>query len=124
MDVREQDSTGRVEISEEHLRNEMIKAGVWLTYGACIAGFAYAAATWSEGANRDLITILFGIGMLGGFLIQVLPVHRLMRTRLADPFFVTWSVLDIGLIAIAVAADGGARSPLTYVFFLPMVFAA
>ena len=30
----------------------------------------------------------------------------------------------IALIAVGVAADDGARSPLTFVFFLPMVFAA
>src|SRR5688572_27032617 len=112
-----------VEVSDEHLRQAMVKAGVWLTYACCAAGLAYVAATWS-GPNRDVIALMFGAGIVGALLIQMLPVERLLRTRYSDAFFISWSVLDIALIAVAVANDGGAASPLTYVFFLPMVFAA
>ncbi len=101
----------------------MVKAGVWLTYACCAAGLAYVAATW-DGPNRDVIATMFGAGAVGALLIQVLPVERLLRTRFRDAFFMTWSVVDIALIAVAVACDEGATSPLTYVFFLPMVFAA
>ena len=41
-----------------------------------------------------------------------------------DAFFMTWSLFDIALIGVAVAADGGAHSAFTLLFFLPMVFAA
>ena len=121
--VRLKGSTGIVEISDDGLRAEMVKAGVWLTYACCAAGFAYVLATWSE-PNRGLIATMFGGGLVAAFLIQILPVHRLVRTRFGDAFFVSWSLIDIALVAVAVAADGGAGSPLTYVFFLPMVFAA
>ena len=117
------DSTRTVEVADEQLWAEMIKAGVWLTFACCAAGFAYSAATWDE-PNRGLISIMFGAGFAGAVLIHLLPVQRLMRTRFRDPFFMTWSMVDIALVAIASAADGGASSPLTYVFFLPMVFAA
>jgi diguanylate cyclase (GGDEF)-like protein/putative nucleotidyltransferase with HDIG domain len=101
----------------------MVKAGVWLTFGACMAGCAYCAATWEQ-PNRDLILTLFGAGLVAGALIAALPLERILRSRLAEAFFVTWSLFDIALIAAAVAADGGARSPFTLLFFLPMVFAA
>ncbi len=121
--MRTKGSTGIVEVSDEHLRHAMVKAGVWLTFASCTIGLVYVAATWAS-PNRDVITMLFVTGLLGALLIQVLPVERLLRSRYINVFFVTWSVLDITLIAVAVAYDGGASSPFTYVFFLPMVFAA
>ena len=47
-----------------------------------------------------------------------------MRTRWREPFFVGWSVADIALIAIAVAADGGVASPLTLIYLFPLLFAS
>jgi diguanylate cyclase (GGDEF)-like protein len=101
----------------------MVKAGVFLTFCCSFAGFAYVAATWEQG-HRGLIAAMFVGGIVSAVCIQLLPVARLIRGRLSDAFFITWSVLVILLVAVAVAADEGATSPLTYVFFLPMVFAA
>ena len=101
----------------------MVKAGVFLTFCASFAGFAYVAATWSE-PHRGLIATVFAGGIVSAVVVQLLPVARLVRGRYGDTFFVTWSVSVICLIAVAVAADGGATSPITYLFFLPMVFAA
>jgi diguanylate cyclase (GGDEF)-like protein/putative nucleotidyltransferase with HDIG domain len=101
----------------------MVKAGVFLTYTASAAGLAYVAATWEE-PHRGLIVTMFIGGFLSAGVIQLLPVERLIRGRVADAFFLTWSILVILLVAVAVAADDGATSPVTYLFFLPMVFAA
>jgi diguanylate cyclase (GGDEF)-like protein/putative nucleotidyltransferase with HDIG domain len=101
----------------------MVKAGVFLTYAASGAGFAYVIATW-EMANRGLIASMFAGGIVCAGVVQLLPIERLVRGRHGDAFFLAWSTLVILLVAVAVAADGGASSPLTYVFFLPMVFAA
>src|SRR5262249_19761963 len=38
--------------------------------------------------------------------------------------FVTWSILNIGLITIVVGADKSSTSPLALLFFLPLVYAA
>jgi diguanylate cyclase (GGDEF)-like protein/putative nucleotidyltransferase with HDIG domain len=116
-------STRIVDALESQLQSQMVKAGIWLTFAVCAAGFAYVAATW-EHPNRDLIVMVFGGGILAAGVIAALPIQRILRGRFADAFFVTWSLLDIGLIAVAVAADGGGKSPFTLLFFLPMVFAA
>src|SRR6266550_1109569 len=63
-----------VDISEEGLQFEMVKAGVWLTFAVCLTGFAYVAATW-EGPNRGLIGALFGGGLVGGFVVAMLPIE-------------------------------------------------
>jgi diguanylate cyclase (GGDEF)-like protein/putative nucleotidyltransferase with HDIG domain len=102
----------------------MVVAGIWLTFAVCAAGLGYVLATW-DGPNRGLIATLFSVGMVGGALISRIPIDRILRDQsLSTVFFVTWSVFDIILIATAVAADGGAHSPFTLLFFLPMVFAA
>jgi diguanylate cyclase (GGDEF)-like protein len=112
-----------VDVSEVQLRLAMVTAGVWLTYMVCGASALYAAATWEQ-PHRPLILTLLGIGMLGGLAIPFLPLERIVRGRLAEPFLIAWSVLDVTLIAAMVAADGGVRSPFSAVFFLPLIFAA
>ncbi len=101
----------------------MVKAGVWLTIASCVAGALYALATWDD-SNRGLLLALFGFGIATALAIHLVRPERLLRSRYADAFFVTWSLSVIALTAIGVAADDGARSPLTFVFFLPMVYAA
>src|SRR5687767_1131197 len=101
----------------------MVKAGVWLTVAACVAGALYALATWQQD-NRGLLMVLFGIGIATAIGIHLLTPRRLLSSRYADAFFITWSMSVITLTAVGVAADHGARSPLTFVFFLPMVYAA
>jgi diguanylate cyclase (GGDEF)-like protein/putative nucleotidyltransferase with HDIG domain len=115
-------SGGRPDESSD-LHAAMVKAGVWLTYAVCACGIGYALATW-EHENRTLIVTIFALGMVGGVVVAVLPLGRILTSRLRDAFFITWSLFDIGLIGVSVAADGGARSAFTLLFFLPMVFAA
>jgi diguanylate cyclase (GGDEF)-like protein/putative nucleotidyltransferase with HDIG domain len=121
--VRSNSSAGTVEVSQEYLRAQMIKAGVWLTIAACTTGALYALATWDY-SNRRLLMALFGIGIATALAIHLVRPERLLRSRYADAFFVTWSLTVILLTAVGVAADQGARSPLTFMFFLPMVYAA
>jgi diguanylate cyclase (GGDEF)-like protein len=112
-----------VDVSETELRLAMVRAGVWLTFVVCISGSAYAFASWDQ-PSRPYILTLLGLGAAAGVLIAVLPVDRIVRGRFGEPFFLVWSILDIALIALIVAADGGATSPFAFVFFLPLIFAA
>lgn len=117
------DSTGAAAVSPDDLRAQMVKAGVWLTVAACVTGTLYALATWEQ-SNRSLLMILFGIGTATAVAIHLFDPTRLLRSRYSDAFFVAWSLSVITLTAVGVAADHGARSPLTFMFFLPMVYAA
>jgi diguanylate cyclase (GGDEF)-like protein/putative nucleotidyltransferase with HDIG domain len=101
----------------------MVRAGLWLTFAICGTGGVYVAATWSE-PRRSLILALFVVAALAALVIALLPTERIVRGRLSEPFFLTWSLLDIALIATIVAADGGVASPFAVGFFLPLVFAA
>jgi diguanylate cyclase (GGDEF)-like protein len=112
-----------VDVSEVQLRLAMVRAGIWLTYAVCSTGALYALVTWDQ-PHRTLIVSLLGVGMLGGLVIWLLPVERIVRSRFAEPFLVSWSVLDVALVAAIVAADGNVRSPYSAVFFLPLIFAA
>src|SRR6478752_3000026 len=62
--------------------------------------------------------------VLGGYVISRLPASALVRSRWREPFFLAWTALDFGLIALVVASDGGDWSPLRATFFLPLFFAA
>src|SRR6266545_17273 len=92
-----------VDVSEVQLRLAMVRAGVALTYMVCGAGALYSLVTWEQ-PHRALIMALLGTGVLGGIAIPLLPLERLVRGRLAEPFLISWSVLDIVLIAAMVSA--------------------
>jgi diguanylate cyclase (GGDEF)-like protein len=112
-----------VDVSEVQLRLEMIRVGVWVTYAVCATGAAYALVSLSQ-PNRPAILTVLGIGFAGGLVIQALPREKIVRSRAADAFFLSWSVVDIGLIAVMVGMDGGGKSPFAMVFFATIVFAA
>jgi diguanylate cyclase (GGDEF)-like protein len=110
-------------MSEVQLQMAMARAGVWLTYAVCGSGLAYALATW-EGPNRALIVPMLAIGFASAAAIQLLPTEKVVRSTLGDAFFLAWSLLDVALIVAIVACDGGASSPYSFIFFLPLIFAA
>jgi len=105
------------------VRIASIAVGVWLTVVVCIGAQAYALLTWDE-PNRAILTALFGTGIASAITIATLPAERLVRSRWREAFFLTWSALDIALIAGVMAADGGQRSPYTFLLVLPTIFAA
>ena len=110
-------------MTEVQLRLAMIRAGVWLTWGICAAATLYAVFTWDE-PNRGLILAMLAVGASGGVVIPLLPLEKIVRSRYDGAFFLLWSLADVTLIAILVAADGGGSSPYSAVFFVPLVFAA
>jgi diguanylate cyclase (GGDEF)-like protein len=111
------------DFSEVRSRVESIGAGVRLTLAVCAAGWLYVAATWEQ-PHRNLIASLFGIGSVVALLFVLIPHERVVRSRWREPFFLLWSVANIGLTAVVVEADGGSTSPLALLFFVPVVFAA
>jgi diguanylate cyclase (GGDEF)-like protein len=102
-------------------RAETVRASMVPTYGVVVAGLLYVAGTWSQ-PHRGLITALFVTGAVSMWILGRLPMGRIVRSRRRELFFVSWSVMDLVLIAVAVAADGGVTSPLALMFFFPLVF--
>jgi diguanylate cyclase (GGDEF)-like protein len=121
--MAEQEPARIVDVSEVQLRVAMAKAAVWLTFTVCGAGVTYVAVTWDM-PHRDTLLYLFGAFAITGLLVVLLPLERLARSRLGEVFFVFWSFTQIAIISGIVAADSGAMSPLSGLFFLPLVFAA
>ena len=112
-----------VDESGLRVREATFLAGVWLSYVVCGAAAVYIACTW-ERPHRIVLSLLFGCGVLATALVSVLPRRRIVASAHRELFFLSWSMLDLGLIATAVLLDGGTASPLSLVFFLPVVFAA
>src|SRR3954452_9703986 len=111
-----------IDMTETRARALSIGAGVRLALATSVFGWIYAAATWSDPDRRPLMTVfgLWAVLALGACLLRR---DRLAAGRRREPFFLVWSAASIALTAAAVAVDGGADSPLTVLFFLPILFA-
>ena len=109
--------------AEVRSRVQSIAAGVRLTLFGTAVGLIYAFSTWG-GPHRGTVVALFGgMGALGG-LMWLLPSERIVRSTHRETFFLLWSVAHIALIGALAASDGGVKSPLALLFFLPVTYAA
>jgi diguanylate cyclase (GGDEF)-like protein len=109
--------------SEIRLRVESLAAGVKLQYAIFGAGVLYVAATWQQ-PGRPLMASLFVLVGLVGLLIGRISPERLVRSRRREAFFLGWTLFSILVTGMLVAIDGGVGSPLTVLFFVPLIFAA
>jgi diguanylate cyclase (GGDEF)-like protein len=109
--------------SRLRLRVQVIGAGVQVTYLLCLALAGWLVVTWDR-PYRGVIAALVAAGVVGAFAVSRLPAERIVRGRYREAFFVTWSVLDVGLICLIAYFDGGVTSPAALMLFLTLVFAA
>jgi diguanylate cyclase (GGDEF)-like protein/putative nucleotidyltransferase with HDIG domain len=116
-------ATAILDLSALRLREATFAAGVWLTYVLCTAGEIYVALTWQRPHRVELAGV-FGVALLGGLVISRLPREAIVRSKYREAFFLTWSMLDLVLIVLAMLADGGTGSPLALIFVIPVIFAA
>jgi diguanylate cyclase (GGDEF)-like protein len=121
--MRGEEERGIVDQSALRMRVATFAAGIWLTYLVCGTGGIYVGLTWDQ-PNRTLIAVLFGAGIAGGALVSRLPREQIVRGGWREAFFFGWSLLDLLLIVLVTLEDGGTRSPLALIFFIPVVFAA
>ncbi|HEY0517107.1 MAG TPA: GGDEF domain-containing protein [Solirubrobacteraceae bacterium] len=117
------DDRGIVDQSALRMREATFAAGVWLSYVVIGAAALYIWLTW-ERPHRLALSLLYGAGLLGAIAVSRLPREQIVRSRWREVFFMSWSLLDLGLIVAGIAADGGTQSPLALVLFVPVVFAA
>ncbi len=116
-------STGIVDRSAVQMRVATIATGIWLSYIAGGASEVYFALTWKQ-SHRAVLTALCGAVIVAAVIVSRLPAERIVRGRLREAFFLSWSLLDLMLIVMCVLLDGGTASPMALSFFLPVVFAA
>jgi diguanylate cyclase (GGDEF)-like protein len=102
-------------------RIQSVRVGARLTAAAAAAGMAYAAATWS-GLHRTPIVALFLVAAAVGYLPVAYGAERVVRASWRELFFFLWTSSTIALTAALTWLDGGARSPLALLFFIPVVF--
>jgi diguanylate cyclase (GGDEF)-like protein len=121
--MAEQESVLIADLSEIRFRIATIAVGVKLLMVVVAAGIAYALATW-DSPDRSAIMVLFGGLGVAALLISRLSADRIVRSRFGEAFFLAWSSLSVCIFSALVAIDGGARSPLALLLFLPVVFAA
>src|SRR4051812_8905761 len=86
-------------------RLRSIVVGSWLTIGTVAVFLAYFLAS-RHGPHRPALVALALVA--GGFSLAMrrLPLDRVVRSRLREPFFLAWSALMIGLIGLAASLDG------------------
>jgi diguanylate cyclase (GGDEF)-like protein len=105
------------------LRAETVPIGVGVTYATVVALGVWVATTWEQ-PHRLLIAAMLAIAALSATAIALMPIEPVLRSRWREPFFCAWSMGDVVMVTVLAAADGGARSPTTLMFFLTLVFAA
>jgi diguanylate cyclase (GGDEF)-like protein len=112
-----------IDFSEVKFRLRIAGARVWLSYLIATVFAAYAVSTW-EGAERLGVVALAAAYLAWGLLVRVLPLEKIVHSRFRDVFFLAWSAAEIGVIAGALAIDGGSQSPLAALLFIPLVVVA
>lgn len=111
------------DVAALRMREATIAAGIWLTLGIGALGEIYVALTWQR-AHRAELTLLFALAMVAALIVWLLPRERIVRSRWREPFFLSWTLLDFGMLVIGTLADGGTGSPLVLAFFIPVVFSS
>jgi diguanylate cyclase (GGDEF)-like protein len=109
--------------SEARSRAQSIEIGALVILAAAAAAFAYAVATWDSPHRGAIVAMLAG-APAWALAPLLFGAERIVRSRHREAFFIAWSSGTIALIVGLVAADGGSRSPLALLFFLPLAYAA
>ena len=112
-----------IDFSEVKFRLRIAGARIWLTYLIALVFACYAVGTWEGGERIALVTVSAGY-LAWGMLVRLLPLEKIVHSRMRDIFFLAWSVAEVGVIAGAMAIDGGSDSPLAALLFIPLVVVA
>jgi diguanylate cyclase (GGDEF)-like protein len=104
-------------------RMRTLKTGVWPTFVAIAYCTVYCLQTWEQ-PHRSLLLGLLAVATVASVAIALLPMEPVLRGAWREPFFIAWSGTLIVLVTITTALDGGVGSPLTSLYFLPLVYAS
>jgi diguanylate cyclase (GGDEF)-like protein len=102
-------------------RARAVRDGIWLSLVTVLIVFVYILLSWDSG-KRGLILVLLVSALAVTAGMSRLPAAAIVRSRWREQFFLVWTLADIALIAAIVSVDGGSRSVLGAIFFLPLIF--
>ena len=108
--------------AELQFRLDSVPAGAWVTFMICAAGIIYVLG-WKH-PHEAALAGLFAVGAMGGGVVFALPWQKIVRSRHREIVFTVWSALDIVLILVLAAVDGGGDSVFAALLVVPIVFAA
>ena len=113
------------EVDESFLqfRERSIRDGVWLSLVVIVIVLVYVLVSWGSG-DRVLIVTLLSTALVSTYGVSRLPVAAIVRSRWREHYFLVWAAGDLALIAAIVTLDGGSRSAMCAIFFLPLIFAS
>jgi diguanylate cyclase (GGDEF)-like protein/PAS domain S-box-containing protein len=112
-----------IDVSAMRMREATIAAGIWLTFGVGAFGETYVALTWTR-PHRPGLAVLFALAVFAALAVLALPREQIVRSRMREPFFLAWTMLDFAMLVVGTLLDGGTASPLVLVFFIPVVFSS
>ncbi|MCW3032846.1 MAG: hypothetical protein JWM60_1191 [Solirubrobacterales bacterium] len=111
-----------VDVAALRIREATIAVAVPMTFGVSALGLLYVGMTWDR-PHRLELAVLFVISA-----VSVIGVYRMrqaiVRSRWREALFLSWTLSDFVMLVTGTLADGGTRSPLVLVFFMPVVFSA
>jgi diguanylate cyclase (GGDEF)-like protein/PAS domain S-box-containing protein len=105
------------------LRSRDVLIGGALGSATAVAVLAYLVQE-GPSEHRSLLAALCVAWIVAGGVLFALPRRRIVASRWREPFLLTWSVLVVGSITLAVILDGRSGSPLIAALVLPLLFAA
>ena len=107
--------------SDENLWRRHLYMGVGSFVFGGLLLLIYIILTFHDPHRAIMLAI--DVATIVGSLVIIGPVGSLLlTTRWRDAFFFSWSVGTVAVIAIPIALDGGAGSPLAGLLVLPVLF--
>ncbi len=120
--MRVRDESDALDVAALRIREATIAVAVPMTFGVSVLGALYVALTWDR-PHRFELALLFLVSA-----ISVIGVYKMrqsiVRSRWRETLFLSWTLSDFAMLILGTLADGGTRSPLVLVFFMPVVFSA
>jgi diguanylate cyclase (GGDEF)-like protein/PAS domain S-box-containing protein len=111
-----------VDVAALRIREATVAVAVPMTFGVSALGLLYAGLTWNR-PHRLELTVLLVVSA-----VSVVGVYKMrqwmVRSRWREALFLSWTLSDFVMLVAGTLADGGTRSPLVLVFFMPVVFSA
>jgi diguanylate cyclase (GGDEF)-like protein/PAS domain S-box-containing protein len=120
--VRVQPESAILDVAALRFREATIAVAVPMTFGVSALGLLYVGLTWNRPHRLELaaLMVISAVSVIGVYRLR----QRIVRSRWREELFLSWTLSDFVMLVGGALADGGTRSPLVLVLFLPVVFSA